>query len=178
MRLPEAHEHLCHTVGDEESLRKALQAFLSGLQGGKGRNGIFVHRYSEERAWELLESAGPARALAAQGRLSVVGRIPAFQAGGAHIDFGHVAEVVEQAATAADAQGRGLSILADASHAYLHESRAAEWFAFEVWLGRRLARNITLVCIYWNADMNQDVRAQADQTHLYDLAAAVPAASA
>ncbi|HET6397974.1 MAG TPA: hypothetical protein VFH47_00290, partial [Candidatus Thermoplasmatota archaeon] len=110
-------------------------------------------RYPEAEAWRRLEAAGPAASLRESGRLVAVGREQAFQAGGPRIHHDHVAAVVQDSLDAAKAKGLGLSILADASHAYFQEGRSQEWFAFESWLGARLAHDVALVCLYWEGDL-------------------------
>jgi hypothetical protein len=134
------------------------------------RDGIFIHRYSQEEAWAVLESAGATREMERDGRLTVVGRVAAFQGDAPRIDTAHVTRVVEGAAEAAERRGRGLYVLADASHAYISEARAQEWFAFELWLGRVLKRNLVLVCLYWAPDVQEaDVADAMRRTHLYEL---------
>lgn len=167
------HEHVCQVIDDQGGLIGALREFLAGLDR---REGVFVHRYTEDQAWALLAQAGPAQDLKAAGRLRVVHHRDAFEGRAPRIHHDHVAEVVQQQLEDAAARGHGLSILADASHAYISSGRAQEWFAFENWLGARLQQDVALVCLYWAQDLEQgDCLGGMMRTHLARLAAPIAA---
>jgi len=166
----EAHDHAVCTYETQDELLAALRAFVNeGL--AKGDLVVFVHSFgSDDEAWQFIKRAAPAVKDEPVESVIVVSLYEAaFEGGARRIDYEHVGRVVESLdQRARDAGKQGTRIFVDASRTYFAGARAAEWFAFENWLGVRLQARIGLVCAYQRADiMKEDVLPQVLRTHAY-----------
>jgi hypothetical protein len=168
------HDHAVVVYDDRRDLEPPLARFV---EHGVARNELclFLHSFSsDDEAWALLERAIPnARAFGEEDRLRMGHHEPAFERNG-RISHDHVASVVTSLVEETTASGRsGLRIFVDASRKYFDQGRAAEWFAFESWLGTRLKVRVGLVCAYRRGDvMTPNAIADVLRTHLYRFDAA------
>ncbi|HUR69162.1 MAG TPA: MEDS domain-containing protein [Candidatus Thermoplasmatota archaeon] len=166
-----AHDHALHVFSSEAQLGEGLAAFV---REGEAQNElcVFVHSFPhDEDAWRFLERSLEGRA---PPRDMVLVRLytQAFQGASPRIDHAHVAAVVDSLTALASKDGRAsVRIFVDASRRYLGTGRADEWFAFEAWLGRRLAATVGLVCAYQKSDVYDPAHvARVLETHAYRFA--------
>lgn len=164
------HEHAVFVYRDQDDMLVPLERFLDA--GVKARDlSVFVHSFSDnEGARTFLgkrlgqELVGRERA----GHLAASHYREAFERGG-RIDYDHVGGVVEMLRESARATGRRAPrIFVDASKNYFDAGRVDEWFAFESWLGPRLAAEAGLVCAYREKDLQDPATLQRVlETHAY-----------
>lgn len=166
----EVHDHAVFMYREPADLLPALGRFI---QEGILRDHlvVFVHAFSDDaQAWRFVEEAAPGEDDLKQGQVVVVSLYTeAFEGGAGRIDHEHVARVVTRLTETAHERGWSATrIFVDASRQYFAQARTDEWFAFENWLGRRLAAKVSLVCAYREADvMREDIFPRALQTHAY-----------
>lgn len=165
-----AHDHAVCIYGTHDELVAPLAHFIEqGLE--RKELTVFVHSFPrDEEAWEFLERAKPGARRLSDERLVLVSLYKqAFEGEGARIDHEHVERVVGGLLENSRRDGRhGLRIFVDASRVYFRDQRAAEWFQFESWLGRRLLPGAGLVCAYRRADATRpDLLPEMLRTHAY-----------
>lgn len=166
----EMHDHAVCAYRTEEEMLAALAAFIGE---GLSRNelAVFVHSFeSDDAAWEFVHRAAPTIDADVRDNVVVVSLYQAaFEGAARRIDREHVGRVIDGLVERAQASGQaGTRIFVDASRRYFADSRSAEWFDFESWLGRRLQAKVGLVCAYQHGDiMRPDILPEVLRTHAY-----------
>lgn len=163
------HDHAVHVYDEQDDLLEPLEAFLH--DGLKRRElTTFVHSFDRhEHAREFVSRRVDDVGLREQNHdLTMAAYREAFERGG-RIDYDHVGGIVQMLQGSARASGReSVRIFVDASRNYFDAGRVDEWFAFESWLGPKLAAEAGLVCAYRAKDLeNPGVLARVLATHGY-----------
>lgn len=164
------HDHAVCVYDSPSGIVPHLARFLEeGVE--RGETCVFVHSSpTEDEAWRLIAAARPGADRLKEDEIVVVNLYrDAFEAGKGRIDHDHVGGVVSELVEDAERKGRaGVRVFVDASRVYFDEGRAKEWFAFESWLGRRLAAKVGLVCGYLRSHATRpDLLPDMLRTHAY-----------
>lgn len=163
------HEHAVFIYDDETDLLQPLEHFLRTGAAARDLN-VFVHSFenNEKARAFLMRKITDVPKYEQEGDLTTARYMESFERGG-RIDHDHVAGVVGMLHTSARGSGRRAPhIFVDASKNYFDAGRVDEWFAFESWLGPKLAAEAGLVCAYRAKDLKDpQVLARVLETHQY-----------
>jgi hypothetical protein len=163
------HDHAVLVYDREDDLLAPLETFLhEGVKGGEAST--FVHSFPGHREATAFVARGvdDVDGFEARKDLNMAFYREAFERNG-RIDPKHVEGVVGMLAEAAQSNGRKrVRVFVDASRNYFEAGRVDEWFAFESWLGPRLAADMGLVCAYRATDLaDPAILARVLATHAY-----------